>query len=71
MEQGNNASSETTFVEFRRRVRNSELLELGVSQLLRDIQFTGRISVVIQNGTILKSGYEEGYFTRRDDRRLT
>jgi hypothetical protein len=71
MEQGNNASNETTFVEFRRKVRNSELLALGVSQLLREIRFTGRLSVVVQNGTILKSGYEEGYFTRKDDRRLT
>ena len=33
--------------------------------------FTGRLSVVVQNGTVLKSGYEEGYFTRKDDRRLT
>jgi hypothetical protein len=71
MEQGNNASSEISFVEFRSKVRESELLALGVSQLLREIRFTGRLSVVIQNGTILKSGYEEGYFTRRDDRRLT
>ncbi len=71
MEHGNNASSETHFVEFRRKVRNSELLALGVTQLLRNIRFSGRLSVVVQNGTILKSGYEEGYFTRRDDTRLT
>jgi hypothetical protein len=70
MEHEGNASRETTFVEFRRKVRNSELLSMGVSQLLREIAFTGRVSVVIQNGTILKSGYEEGYFTRKDDRRL-
>lgn len=60
-----------TNIEFRRNVRKSELLASDVSQLLREIQFTGRLSVVIQNGIILKSGYEEGYFTRRDDRRLT
>ena len=71
MEHGNNGSNETTFVEFRRKVRNSELLALGVSKLLRELRFTGRLSVVVQNGTILKSGYEEGYFTRKDDRRLT
>ena len=71
MQQGNFASSETTFVEFRRKVRDSELLALGVSQLLREIHFTGRVSVVVQNGTVLKSGYEESYFTRKDDRRLT
>ncbi|MGA3127208.1 MAG: hypothetical protein ABSD13_10860 [Candidatus Korobacteraceae bacterium] len=71
MEQESNASSETTFVEFRRKVRASQLLAPAVSLLLREIHFTGRISVVVQNGTILKSGYEEGYFTRKDDRRLT
>ncbi|HVJ04944.1 MAG TPA: hypothetical protein VM578_04695 [Candidatus Saccharimonadales bacterium] len=71
MEQGSNASSENTFAEFRSKVRNSELLAQSVSHLLRDIKFTGRLSVVVQNGTILKSGYEEGYFTRKDDRRLT
>jgi len=70
MSQSNIASSETNFVEFRRKVRDSELLALGVSQLLREIRFTGRLSVVVQNGTVLKSGYEEGYFTRKDDRRL-
>jgi sulfur carrier protein ThiS len=71
MEQANNASHETTFGDFRRKVRDSELLASAVSQLLREIGFTGRISVVVQNGTILKSGYEEGYFTRKDERRLT
>ncbi len=71
MEQSSNASSESSFGEFRRKVRNSELLALGVSHLLREIQFTGRLSVVVQNGTILKTGYEEGYFTRKDDHRLT
>jgi len=71
MQQSNFASSETTFVEFRRKVQDSELLAVGVSQLLREIHFTGRVSVVFQNGTVLKSGYEEGYFTRKDDRRLT
>jgi sulfur carrier protein ThiS len=71
MRQSNHASIETAFVEFRRKVRDSELLALGVSQLLRDLHFTGRLSVVLQNGTVLKSGYEEGYFTRKDDRRLT
>jgi hypothetical protein len=70
MEEGR-ASHESAFVEFRRKVRNSDLLALAVSQLLREIHFTGRLSVVVQNGTILKSGYEEGYFTRRDEHRLT
>jgi len=64
------AGGEASFAEFRRKVQHSELLEHGVAQLLRTIHFTGRVSVVIQNGEVLKSGYEEGYFTRRDDRRL-
>jgi hypothetical protein len=62
---------ETAFFEFRRKVRNSELLAPVVTKLLREIRFTGRLSVVIQNGTVLKSGYEEGYFTRKDEQRLT
>ena len=60
----------SAFVEFRERVRNSELLTATVSQLLRKIRFSGRLSIVIQNGTVLKSGYEEGYFTRRNEQRL-
>lgn len=69
MEEGR-APHDSAFVEFRRKVRNSELLTQTVSQLLREARFSGRLSVVIQNGTILKSGYEEGYFTRRDEHRL-
>jgi sulfur carrier protein ThiS len=65
------ASHESAFVEFRRKVRNSELLTLAVSQLLQEMSFTGRLSVVVQNGSVLKSGYEEGYFTRKDQQRLT
>jgi len=65
------APHDSAFVDFRRKVRNSELLTVAVTKLLWDIRFTGRLSVVVQNGTILKSGYEEGYFTRRDERRLT
>lgn len=71
MEQCGIASNEATFGEFRRKVRNSELLASGVLKLLKEISFSGRLSVVVQNGSVLKSGYEEGYFTRKDDRRLT
>ena len=70
MQQDTGISSDSTFVEFRRKVRNSELLSASVLQILRQLGFSGRISVVVNNGTVLKSGYEEGYFTRRDDRRL-
>lgn len=58
------------FAEFRRRVQRSELIAAGILPLLRAIRFSGRLSIVVHNGEILKSGYEEGYFTRRDDRRL-
>jgi hypothetical protein len=34
------------------------------------LAFSGRLSVVVQNGRILKSGYEEGYFTRRQQERM-
>ena len=61
---------DSAFVVFREMVRNSELLTPTVSQLLRKTRFSGRLSVVIQNGTVLKSGYEEGYFTRKDEHRL-
>jgi hypothetical protein len=33
-----------------------------MEQLLRALQFSGKLSVVVQNGRVLKSGYEEGYF---------
>jgi hypothetical protein len=30
------------------------------------LKFSGRVSVVVQNGRVLKSGYEEGYFRQRE-----
>jgi hypothetical protein len=50
------------FLEFRRKVRDAEVLSGAVEQLLRLLQFTGKVSVIVQNGRVLKSGYEEGYF---------
>ena len=58
------------FLEFRRKVYESEMLSAAMERLLRSIQFSGRLSIVVQNGQVLKSGYEEGYFCRRKDRRL-
>ena len=58
------------FVEFRRKVRSAEVLSAAMEHLLKSLQFTGRVSVVLQNGRVLKSGYEEGYFRRKDDLRL-
>jgi hypothetical protein len=37
-----------------------------MEHLLLSLRFTGRVSVVMQNGRVLKSGYEEGYFRRQD-----
>lgn len=55
-------NEESNFGEFRRKVRAAEVLSAAMEQLLRTLHFTGRVSVVVQNGRVLKSGYEEGYF---------
>jgi hypothetical protein len=55
-------AEEKNFGEFRRKVRSSELLSAAMEKLLSSIRFTGRVSIVVQNGRVLKSGYEEGYF---------
>ena len=55
------------FLEFRRKVRDADMLSASMLRLLANIQFTGRLSIVVQNGHVLKSGYEEGYFTRRQE----
>lgn len=56
------AAEETGFTEFRRKIRAAEVLSAAMLRLLSDIRFNGKVSVVIQNGQVLKSGYEEGYF---------
>jgi hypothetical protein len=58
------------FLEFRRKVCESEMLSAAMERLLQTIRFSGRLSIVVQNGQVLKSGYEEGYFSRRKDRPL-
>jgi hypothetical protein len=59
-------NEEKIFGEFRRKVKSSEVLSASLERLLLSLRFTGKVSVVMQNGRVLKSGYEEGYFTRRD-----
>lgn len=59
---GNMGNEEKDFVELRRKVRCAEVLSAAVERLLWSVHFTGRLSVVVQNGRVLKSGYEEGYF---------
>ena len=54
------------FVEFRRKVRAAEVLSGSMEHLLKSLQFSGRLSVVLQNGRVLKSGYEEGFFRQRE-----
>jgi len=56
---------EQDFLEFRRKVQASELLSAATVRLLEELHFTGKVSVVVHDGRILKSGYEEGYFRRR------
>lgn len=58
----NNSNEEKDFCEFRRKVKCAEVLSASMERLLLSLRFTGRVSVVMQNGRVLKSGYEEGYF---------
>jgi len=53
---------EKVFSEFRLKVRMSELLSASVLKLLRALRFTGKLTIILQNGRVLKTGYEEGYF---------
>jgi hypothetical protein len=64
-EQSQLENQEGNFGEFRRKVRAAEVLSAAMERLLRLIEFTGKVSVVVQNGRVLKSGYEEGYFRQR------
>jgi hypothetical protein len=59
-----NSNELKDFGEFRRKVKSAEVLSASMERLLLSLRFTGRVSVVMQNGRVLKSGYEEGYFRR-------
>jgi len=59
-------NEEKGFGEFRRKVRSAEVLSAAMERLLRTLHFSGKLSVVVQNGTVLKSGYEEGYFRQQE-----
>jgi hypothetical protein len=54
-----------SFIEFRRKVRGAEVLSAAMEQLMRSLNFSGKVSVVVVNGRVLKSGYEEGFFRQR------
>ena len=64
------SNEETTFAEFRRKIKQAELLSAAMEKLLQRLSFSGRLCVVVQNGRILKSGYEESYFSRRFEARM-
>jgi hypothetical protein len=66
--QTDNSTEEKEFGEFRRKVKSAEVLSASLEHLLLSLRFTGRVSVVMQNGRVLKSGYEEGYFSQRQTR---
>ena len=57
-----NFNEERNFGEFRRKVKSAEVLSASMERLLLSLRFTGKLSVVMQNGRVLKSGYEESYF---------
>jgi hypothetical protein len=59
------SNEESNFGEFRRKVKSAEVLSASMERLLLSLRFTGKLSVVMQNGRVLKSGYEESYFSQR------
>ena len=61
------ADDERILIELRRKVQSGELLSASTERLLWKMRFNGHLTVVVQNGTVHKSGYEEGYFRRRHD----
>ncbi|MFZ1918322.1 MAG: hypothetical protein WAU58_12160 [Terriglobales bacterium] len=71
IELSSNGNEEKGFVEFRRKVRSAEVLSASMLRLLQDLRFTGRLSVILQNGQVLKSGYEEGYFRNMEPGGIT
>jgi hypothetical protein len=61
LENGNEGQN---FVKFRRKVQQAEVLSAAMEHLLKSLNFSGKLSMMVQNGRGLKSGYEEGYFRR-------
>jgi hypothetical protein len=57
-----NSNEERVFGEFRRKVKSAEVLSASMERLFLSLRFTGRVSVVMRNGRVLKSGYEDRYF---------
>jgi len=61
------SADESIFLELRRKVQESELLAASTERLLVKMRFNGRLTVVVHNGHVFKSAYEEGYFRRKND----
>lgn len=59
-------AGESEFLELRRKIKEAEVLNAALAKLAESAKFSGRISVVLQNGRVLKAGYEEGYFAQRE-----
>jgi hypothetical protein len=64
---GVHGNDESTFLELRRKVQSGELLSASTERLLGMTNFTGHLTVVVQHGRVVKSGYEEGYCRRKHD----
>ena len=62
MSQPGDWNEEKTFGEFRRKVKSAEVLSASMENLLKSLHFTGQVIVIMQNGRVLKSGYEESLF---------
>ena len=60
--QPNNSNEERNFGEFRRKVKSAEVLSASMEHLLMSLNFTGKVTVLMQNGRVLKSADEESYF---------
>ena len=58
-------NEERDFGEFRRKVKSAEVLSASMEHLLMSLHFSGKVTVMMQNGRVLKSGYEENYFHQR------
>ena len=43
-------NAERNFVEFRRKIKAAEMLSASMQRLLLDLGFSGKLSVIVQNG---------------------
>jgi hypothetical protein len=69
MSQPGDWNEEKTFSEFRRKVKSAEVLSASIENLLKSLHFTGQVNVFMQNGRVLKSGYQESYFHQHQGER--